>query len=89
MMIIIIKIQSSKIQILKKIQRNLYLILKNKKIPINLLINKMINKLKSNNNIKLLHLQVNNQKIMLNMIKIKSFKKIKIQSPQYLNKIKI
>ena len=88
-MIIIIKIQSSKIQILKKIQRNLYLILKNKKIPINLFINKMINKLKSNNNIKLLHLQVNNQKIMLNMIKIKSFKKIKIQSPQYLNKIKI
>ena len=86
---IIIKIQSSKIQILKKIQRNLYLILKNKKIPINLFINKMINKLKSNNNIKLLHLQVNNQKIMLNMIKIKSFKKIKIQSPQYLNKIKI
>jgi len=59
-MIIIIKIQSSKIQILKKIQRNLYLILKNKKIPINLFINKMINKLKSNNNIKLLHLQVNN-----------------------------
>ena len=59
-MIIIIKIQSSKIQILKKIQRNLYLILKNQKIPISLLINKMINKLKSNNNIKLLHLQVNN-----------------------------
>ena len=88
-MIIIIKIQSSKIQILKKIQRNVYLILKNQKIPISLLINKMINKLKSNNNIKLLHLQVNNQKIMLNMIKIKSFKKIKIQSPQYLNKIKI
>ena len=88
-MIIIIKIQSSKIQILKKIQRNLYLILKNQKIPISLLINKMINKLKSNNNIKLLHLQVNNQKIMLNMIKIKSFKKIKIQSPQSLNKIKI
>ena len=88
-MIIIIKIQSSKIQILKKIQRNVYLILKNQKIPISLLINKMINKLKSNNNIKLLHLQVNNQKMMLNMIKIKSFKKIKIQSPQSLNKIKI